>query len=69
MQKWRALEKGPWRYAYIKKAVFFLPVNILTVWSPAFFVTRHTTVCLDTWQMYPQNSFDLIYIHTKTAKL
>ena len=30
-----------------EKAVFFLPVNILTVWSPAFLATRHTTVCLD----------------------
>ena len=31
-----------------EKAVFFLPVNILTVWSPAFLAARHTTVCLDT---------------------
>ena len=30
-----------------KKAVFFLPVNILTVWSPAFLAALHTTVCLD----------------------
>ena len=30
-----------------EKAVFFLPVNILTVWSPAFLAARHTTVCLD----------------------
>ena len=30
-----------------EKAVFFLPVNILTVWSPVFLATRHTTVCLD----------------------
>ena len=29
-----------------EKAVFFLPVNILTVWSPAFLAARHTTVCL-----------------------
>ena len=28
-------------------AFFFLPVNILTVWSPAFLAARHTTVCLD----------------------
>ena len=31
-----------------EKAVFFLPVNMLTVWSPAFLAARHTTVCLDT---------------------
>ena len=31
-----------------KKAVFILPLNILTVWSPAFLATQHTTVCLDT---------------------
>ena len=31
MQKWYALEKGLWSYAHVKKAVFFLPVNILTV--------------------------------------
>ena len=30
-----------------EKAVFFLPVNKLTVWSPAFLAARHTTVCLD----------------------
>ena len=30
-----------------EKAVYFLPVNILTVWSPAFLAARHTTVCLD----------------------
>ena len=30
-----------------EKAVFFLPVNILTVWSPAFLAVRHTIVCLD----------------------
>ena len=30
-----------------EKAVFSLPVNILTVWSPAFLAARHTTVCLD----------------------
>ena len=30
-----------------EKAVFFLPVNILMVWSPAFLAARHTTVCLD----------------------
>ena len=30
-----------------EKAVFFLPVNILTVWSLAFLAARHTTVCLD----------------------
>ena len=30
-----------------EKAVFFLPVNILTVWSPAFLAALHTTVCLD----------------------
>ena len=39
-----------------EKAVFFLPVNILTVWSPAFLAARHTTVCLD-------------IPHTKTAWL
>ena len=30
-----------------ENAVFFLPVNILMVWSPAFLAARHTTVCLD----------------------
>ena len=30
-----------------EKAVFFLLVNILTVWSLAFLATQHTTVCLD----------------------
>ena len=30
-----------------EKAVFFLHVNILTVWSPAFLAAQHTTVCLD----------------------
>ena len=30
-----------------EKAVFFLPVNILTVWSPSFLAARHTTVCLE----------------------
>ena len=30
-----------------EKVVFFLPVNILTVWSLAFLAARHTTVCLD----------------------
>ena len=30
-----------------EKAVFFLPVNVLVVWSPAFLAARHTTVCLD----------------------
>ena len=30
-----------------EKAVFFLPVNILTVWSLAFLAARHTIVCLD----------------------
>ena len=29
-----------------EKAAFFLPVNVLTVWSPAFLATRHTTMCL-----------------------
>ena len=29
-----------------EKAAFFLPVNILTVWSPAFLAARHTTMCL-----------------------
>ena len=33
------------------KAVFFLPVNILTVWSPALLATRHT-VCLDIRSIY-----------------
>ena len=33
-----------------EKAVFFLPVNILTVWSLAFLAARHTTVCLDLLQ-------------------
>ena len=30
-----------------EKAVFFLPLNILMVWFPAFLAARHTTVCLD----------------------
>ena len=30
-----------------EKAVFFLPANILMVWSPAFLAARHTTMCLD----------------------
>ena len=30
-----------------EKVAFFLPVNILTVWSPDFLAARHTTVCLD----------------------
>ena len=30
-----------------EKAVFFLPVNILTVWLLTFLATRHTTICLD----------------------
>ena len=54
MQKWYALEKGPWSFGEgamdlctHEKSVFFLPVNILTVWSPAFLATRHI-VCLDT---------------------
>ena len=34
------------------KAVFFLPVNILTVWSPALLTTQHTTVCLDIRSIY-----------------
>ena len=30
-----------------EKAVFFLPVNILMVWLPAFLAAQHTTMCLD----------------------
>ena len=30
-----------------EKAVLFLPVNMLTVWSLAFLATQHTTMCLD----------------------
>ena len=30
-----------------EKAVSFLPINILMVWSPAFLVARRSTVCLD----------------------
>ena len=41
-----------------EKTVFFLPVNILTVWSLAFLAARHTTVCLDTYSMYIH-----IYVH------
>ena len=33
-----------------EKAVFFLPVNILTVWLRAFLAARHTTVCVDIYQ-------------------
>ena len=35
-----------------EKAVFFLPVNILMVRSPAFLAARHTTVCLDSSQSW-----------------
>ena len=46
---------------------FFLPVNILTVWSLAFLAARHTTVCLDIYMyMYMQNTYlisNLIEIH------
>ena len=41
-----------------EKAVFFLPVNILTGGAPAFLATRHTTVCLDTPNL---NLFRKIY--------
>ena len=37
-----------------EKAVFFFPVNILTVWSPAFLAARHTTVCLDIYRGNPE---------------
>ena len=47
MQKWCALEEGAIELYTHEKAVFFVPVNILTVWSPAFLTTRHTTMCLD----------------------
>ena len=30
-----------------EKAVFFLPVNMLTVWSLTFLTTRHATMCPD----------------------
>ena len=43
-----------------EKAVFFLPVNILTVWSPAFLAARHTTVCLD---------FRMIYVNDCSIRL
>ena len=36
-----------------EKAVFFLPVNILMVWSLAFLAARHTTVCLDMYCIVP----------------
>ena len=42
-------------YMY-EKAVFFLPVNILTVWSLAFLATGHTTVCLD----YPHKNSQVV---------
>ena len=39
-----------------EKAVFFLPVNILTMWSPAFLAAQHTTLCLDVYMYLIQNS-------------
>ena len=39
-----------------EKAVFFLPVNILTVWSPAFLAAQHSTVCLDVTKISKQTS-------------
>ena len=30
-----------------EKSAFFLPVNILMVWLPAFLATRQTKACLD----------------------
>ena len=39
--------EGAMELCTYEKAVFFLPVNILTVWSPAFLAAQHTTVCLD----------------------
>ena len=41
-------EEGAMELCTHEKAVSFLPVNILMVWSPAFLAARHTTVCLDT---------------------
>ena len=41
MQIWCGLEKEPWSYVCThEKAGFFLPVNILTVWSPVFLAAR-----------------------------
>ena len=40
-------EEGVMELCTNEKVVFFLPVNILTVWLPAFLVARHTTMCLD----------------------
>ena len=40
--------EGTMKLCTHEKTVFFLPVNILTVWSPAFLATRPTTVCLNT---------------------
>ena len=47
MQKIVCFGEGAMELCMREKAVFFLPVNILTVWSPAFLAARHTTVCLD----------------------
>ena len=47
MQKMVCFGEGAMELCTHEKAVFFLPVNILTVWSPVFLAARHTTVCLD----------------------
>ena len=36
MQRWCALEKGPWSYARVKKAVFILTVIYSWCGGPAF---------------------------------
>ena len=46
--------EGAMELCTYEKAVFFLPVNILMMWSPAFLAARHTTVCLD--PMMPPDS-------------
>ena len=47
MQKWCVFGEGAMELCTHEKAVFFLPVNILTVWLLAFLAARHTIVCLD----------------------
>ena len=39
--------EGAMELCMLEKAVFFLPVNVLTVWLSAFLAAQHITVCLD----------------------
>ena len=48
MQKWCALEKGPWSYACVIKASFLSSCQYAQgSGTPAFLATRHAIVCLD----------------------